>query len=415
MHGLPGPEPTADVKEKQVNLEGKNIMRAANIPLSAWTAAFVASIVGYAGTAALVVQAMRTLGATPEAIGSALTALCISIAATGALLSFRLRIPVVLAWSTPGAALLASAPADLTWPVAIGVFVSAALMMITLGLVPKLSAWAERFPPAIASGVLAGVLLPYCLRLFEIASMQPILVAILLAVYIIARQRVRTLALLLVLIAGVGVTLLRNELHAFEVPAIFGMLQLNVPSFSLDATLSLGIPLFLVTLVSQNLAGIAVLRNSRYDADPSTLFVSTGLASLACAFFGGHGVNLAAITAAICTSEEAHSIKEKRWVVAVLYAAFYLAMALFSPVLIELFLTLPREVIAVLTGLALIPALSGALETLLMSKSDRDAGLLAFLATGSGLSVFGLGAAFWGLCVGLIALSARSTRHGSSA
>lgn len=390
-------------------------MRSATIPLSAWAAAFVASIVGYAGTAALVVQAMRAVGATPEAIGSALTALCLCIAITGAFLSLRLRIPVVLAWSTPGAALLASAPASLTWNVAIGIFVSAALMMIILGLVPKLSRLADRFPPAVASGVLAGVLLPYCLRLFEIASMQPILVAILLAVFIVARQRVRTLALLLVLIAGVLVTLIRHELSSFEVPMIFGMLELNVPAFDLDAILGLGVPLFLVTLVSQNLPGIAVLRNNQYDTDPSGLFVATGLASLACAFFGGHGINLAAITAAICTSDEAHPMKEKRWVVAVVYSGFYLLMAAFSPVLIELFLTLPREVIAVLTGLALIPALSGALETLLMSGSDREAGILAFLATGSGLSVFGLGAAFWGLAIGLLALAARSSMRGSSA
>jgi benzoate membrane transport protein len=383
-------------------------MGAKTIPVSAWTAAFVASIVGYAGTAALLVQAMNALGARPEAIGSALTALCIGIAVTGALLSFRLRIPVILAWSTPGAALLASAPAGLEWNVAIGIFVSASAMMIALALIPALSRLAERFPPAIASGVLAGVLLPFCLKLFEIASMQPMLVAILLAVFVVARQRVRTLALLLVLMAGVGVALIRNELDSFEVNMIFGMLRLTTPAFDLGAVLSVGIPLFLVTLVSQNLPGLAVLRNGDFDAKPATLFLGTGLASLASAFFGGHGINLAAITAAICTSEEAHPDRSKRWIVAVVYAGFYLLMALFSPILIQLFLTLPREVIAVLTGLALVPALSGALETLLMSKTDREAGVLAFLATGSGLSLFGLGAAFWGLAVGLLALAARS-------
>lgn len=383
-------------------------MGAKTIPVSAWTAAFVASIVGYAGTAALLVQAMNALGARPEAIGSALTALCIGIAVTGALLSFRLRIPVILAWSTPGAALLASAPAGLEWNVAIGIFVSASAMMIALALIPALSRLAERFPPAIASGVLAGVLLPFCLKLFEIASMQPMLVAILLAVFVVARQRVRTLALLLVLMAGVGVTLIQNELDSFEVNMIFGTLRLTTPAFDLGAVLSVGIPLFLVTLVSQNLPGLAVLRNGDFDAKPATLFLGTGLASLAAAFFGGHGINLAAITAAICTSEEAHPDRSKRWIVAVVYAGFYLLMALFSPILIQLFLTLPREVIAVLTGLALVPALSGALETLLMSKTDREAGVLAFLATGSGLSLFGLGAAFWGLAVGLLALAARS-------
>lgn len=382
-------------------------MHMMTIPVSAWAAALVASIVGYAGTAALVVQALRTLGATPDAIGSALTALCLGIAVTGAFLSIRLRVPVVLAWSTPGAALLASAQGDLTWNVAIGVFICASLMMIVLALVPALSRLAERFPPAIASGVLAGVLLPFCLRLFEIASMQPIVVAILLAVFIVARQKVRTLALLLVLMAGIGVTLIRNELAPFEVQMIFGMLELSTPSFDLETILSLGVPVFLVTLVSQNLPGLAVLRSSHFDAKPRALFLGTGLASLATAFFGGHGINLAAITAAICTSEEAHPDRSKRWIVAVVYAGLYLLMALFSPVLIELFLTLPHEVVAVLTGLALVPALSGALETLLMSKMDREAGILAFLATGSGLSLLGLGAGFWGLAVGLLAIASR--------
>lgn len=384
-------------------------MRVTTIPVSAWAAAFVASTVGYAGTAALLVQALRVLGATPDAIGSALTALCIGIAVTGALLCFRLRIPVVLAWSTPGAALLASAPAGMAWNVAIGIFVSASLMMIVLALIPALSRLAERFPPAIASGVLAGVPLPFCLRLFEIASMQPMLVAILLGVFVIARQRVRTLALLLVLMAGVAVTLAQNEFGSFEIRMIFGMLEPTTPSFDLEAILSLGVPLFLVTLVSQNLPGLAVLRNGQFNAKPQTLFLGTGIASLATAFFGGHGINLAAITAAICTSAEAHPDRSKRWIVAVAYAGFYLLMAVFSPVLIELFLTLPREVIAVLTGLALVPALSGALETLLMSQTNREAGILAFLATGSGLSLFGLGAAFWGLAVGLLALAVRSS------
>lgn len=378
------------------------------IPFSAWAAALVASLVGYAGTAALLVQALRTLGATPNEIGSALTALCIGIGLAGAVLSFRSKIPVVLAWSTPGAALLATAPAGMSWNVAVGVFVGAALMMTALALSPVLTRLTERFPPAIASGVLAGVLLPFCLQLFQIAAMQPVLVAVLLAVFVVARQRLRTLALLLVLMAGVALTLIRDELGTFDAPMIFGMLAPTAPSFELEAILSLGVPLFLVTLVSQNLPGLAVLRTASYEAQPRTLLLGTGIASLLAAPFGGHGINLAAITAAICTSEEAHPDPSRRWLVAIAYAAFYLLMALFSPALIQLFLTLPREVIAVLTGLALVPALSGALETLLTSGKDREAGILAFLATGSGLSLLGLGAAFWGLTVGLLTLAARS-------
>lgn len=378
------------------------------IPISAWTAALVAATVGYAGTATLLVQSMRTLGANQIQIGSALTALCIGIALGGSLLSFRSRTPVVLAWSTPGAALLAAVPAGMPWHVAVGVFISASLMMLVFAVVPALGRLTGRFPPAIAAGVLAGVLLPFCLDLFQVAAVQPILVALLLAVFIFARQRLRTLALLLVLIAGIALTAIGDGLGRFDAPMLVGVLSPTVPSFDLSAIASLGIPLFLVTLVSQNLPGMAVLRAAGYDPKPRTLFIGTGLASLLTAPFGGHGVNLAAITAAICTGDEAHPDPNRRWVVAAVYAGIYLLMALFSPALIELFMALPREVIAVLTGLALVPALSGALGTLLTSGKESEAGILAFLATGSGLTLMGLGAAFWGLAVGLLALGARS-------
>lgn len=375
-------------------------------PIPAWSSALIAALVGFGGTIALVVQAMRNLGASPDQTGSAVTALCLGIALAGATLSWRLRIPVVLAWSTPGAALLAVAAPGLSWPVAIGIFLSAALMMILLGIVPLLGRLAERIPSSIASAMLAGVLLPFCLQLFHLGMADPLLVALLVAVFVAARQRLPLYALLLALVAGMALTLLRGDIGPFPPGGTFGMLVPVVPVFDARAILSVGLPLFLVTLVSQNLPGLVVLRSAGYDPVPRPLLVGSSVAWLAAAPFGAHGLNLAAITAAICTADEAHPDRTKRWSVGMLYAGFYLLLAIFSPLLVRLFLALPPTVIAALTGIALIPALLGAMETMLAARGDRDAAILTFLATGSGLTLFGLGSAFWGLVVGFLALAA---------
>jgi len=375
-------------------------------PVSAWSSALIAAMVGFGGTVALVVHAMRMMGASVEQTASAVTALCLGIALAGAALSFRMRIPVVLAWSTPGAALLAAAAPGLSWPVAVGVFVSAALMMIVLGILPVLGRWAERIPPAVASAMLAGVLLPFCLELFRLGATDPLLVVVLLAVFIVARRRVPLHALLLALAAGMALTVLRGDVAPLPPGATLGTLVPVAPSFDVGAILSLGLPLFLVTLVSQNLPGLVVLRGAGYQPRPTPLLLGTGVATLATAPFGAHAVNLAAITAAICVNEEAHPDASKRWTVGVIYAGLYLLLAIFSPLLVRLFLALPPEVIAAITGLALIPALTGALESMLSDRKDRDAAILTFLTTGSGLTLFGLGSAFWGLVAGFATLGA---------
>lgn len=357
---------------------------------------------------ALIVQAMRTLGASAGQTGSAVSALCLGIALFGAALCFRLRMPIVLAWSTPGAALLAATTPGLSWPTAIGVFLAAAMMMIVLGVIPLLGRLAERLPTSVASAMLAGVLLPFCLELFKLGGTDPLLVVLLLAIFLTARQRAPLYALLLVLAAGITLTILRGDVASLPAGPILGTLIPVAPSFDAKAIISLGLPLFLVTLVSQNLPGLAVLRVAGYEPPSRTLLTGTGVASLLAAPFGAHGVNLAAITAAICTSGEAHPDREKRWMVGVLYAACYLLLAIFAPVLVRLFLALPHAVIATLTGIALLPALMSALESMLSAKDERDAALVTFLATGSGLAVFGLGSAFWGLVVGFAALGIKA-------
>ena len=375
-------------------------------PISAWSSALVAALVGFGGTVALVVQAMRNLGASVEQTSSAVTALCLGIAIAGAVLSTRLRMPIVLAWSTPGAALLAASAPGHSWSAVVGAFVASGLLMVALGLVPALGRLAERIPSSVASAMLAGVLLPFCLALFKVGAADPILVALLLLVFLVARQRVPLYALLLVLTAGTAVSLLRGDLAQLPSGEITGVLAPAAPSFDGPAILSLGLPLFLVTLVSQNLPGLVVLRTAGYQAKPGPLLMGTGLASIIAAPFCAHAVNLAAITAAICTNAEAHPDKQRRWIVGVLYASFYLVLALFSPLLVRFFLALPTQVIAALTGIALISALLGALESALAVKPERDAAMVTFLAAGSGMTLYGLGSAFWAMVAGFLALSA---------
>jgi benzoate membrane transport protein len=376
-------------------------------PLHSWSSALIATVVGFGGTIALVVQAFRTLGASVEQTGSAVTALCLGFAVGGAALSIKFRIPVVLAWSTPGAALLAASPSGLTWPTAIAIFLVAAALMIVLGLVPALGRLAARIPGSVASAMLAGVLLPFCLAALRLGADDALLVALLVGVFIITRRRLPLYALLLVLVTAIALTLFRGDAGPLPPGALFGQLLPTMPDGEVRAIIGLAIPLFLVTLVSQNLPGLMVLRNAGYEPKAGALIVSTGTLSLLLAPFGAHAVNLAAITAALVTSDDAHPDRAKRWMVAVIYAGFYLLLAIFSPALVRLFLALPHAVIAVLTGLALIPALVGSMENMLAVKDERDAAILTFLATASGLALFGLGSAFWGLVLGFIALAAK--------
>jgi benzoate membrane transport protein len=375
------------------------------LPASAFSSAAVATVIGFGGTVALVVQAGKALGADAGQIGSMVTALCLGIGAPGALLSWRLKIPVVLAWSTPGAALLAASTLGLSWPTAIGAFVFAALLMILTGLIPVLGRLAARIPAAIASAMLAGVLLPFVLRLFKVAPDEMALVVGLIAVFLIFRRLWPTWALPAVLAAALAVLAMRGQLALPAGTGLFGHLEPVAPVFDWKAAVSLGFPLFLVTLAAQNLPGLVVLQSSGYPPPANRLILSTGVASLLIAPFGGHGVNLAAITAAICTGTDAHPDPARRWIVGVIYGGLYL-VALFAAPLAGLFIAMPPAVLAAVTGLALIAPLTGALQTMMTQVGSREAAVLTLAATASGLTLFGVGSAFWGLVVGFAALAA---------
>lgn len=376
-------------------------------PPASFSAAAVATVIGFGGTVALIVQAGQTLGASPAQIISMVTALCLGIGLPGAVLSWRLKMPVVLAWSTPGAALLAASTLGLGWSTAVGAFVLAGLLMVLTGLVPALGRLAERIPAAIASAMLAGVLLPFCLKLFLVFPTDMALAAGLLAVFLVMRRVAAAWALPVVLLAAFAVLALRGQVGLPAGTGLFGQLSPVMPAFDWKAAISLALPLYLVTLASQNLPGLVVLRAAGYAPPAGRLIFWGGLTSTLLAPFGAHGVNLAAITAAICTGPEAHPDQGRRWTVGVIYGLFYLVVALFAAPLAGLFIAMPTGALAVITGLALIAPLTGSLTGMMGMAEDREAAVLTFAATASGVALFGVGSAFWGLTVGFIALGAR--------
>ena len=376
-------------------------------PPTSFSAAAVATVVGFGGTVALVVQAGQAMGAAPAQIISMVTALCLGIGLPGAVLSWRLKMPVVLAWSTPGAALLAASTLGLGWSTAVGAFVIAGLMMVLTGLVPALGRLAERIPAAVASAMLAGVLLPFCLKLFLVFPTDMALAAGLLAVFLVMRRVAAAWALPAVLVAAFAVLALRGQVGLPAGTGLFGELSPVMPVFDWKAAISLALPLYLVTLASQNLPGLVVLRAAGYAPPAGKLIFWGGLTSTLLAPFGAHGVNLAAITAAICTEPDAHPDASKRWTVGVIYGLFYLVVALFAAPLAGLFIAMPTGALAVITGLALIAPLTGSLGAMMAAAKDREAAVLTFAATASGVALFGVGSAFWGLAVGFLALAAR--------
>lgn len=374
-----------------------------SLPPASFAAALVATVIGFGGTVALVVQAGQTLQASPSQIISMLAALAIGIGLTGAVLSWRLRMPVVLAWSTPGAALLAATTAGYDWPTAIGAFALAGVLMVLTGLVPVLGRLAGRIPPGVASGMLAGVLLPFCLKLFQAIPQDMVLILALIAVFLAVRRLAPTWAIPAVLVSAFIALATRGQMLVPLESGLFTRLDPTLPHLDWKAAIGLALPLYLVTLASQNLPGLVVLRAAGYEPPANRVIFWGGLFSTVLAPFGAHGVNLAAITAAICTGPDAHPDAAQRWKVGVIYGLMYLVVAAFIPPLAQLFIGMPPHILASITGLALIAPLTGALSGVFKDEKGREAAVLTFVTTASGLTLFGIGAAFWGLVMGFAA------------
>ncbi|MCS0493603.1 benzoate/H(+) symporter BenE family transporter [Ancylobacter sp. MQZ15Z-1] len=367
------------------------------------TSAVVAALVGFGGTLALIVAAAQAVGATPAQTASGVIGLCLSMAATSAWLGWRHRMPILAAWSTPGAALVAGSH-GLTAGTAVGAFLVAGALILVTAAVKPLGALVQRLPVAIAAAMLAGVLFRFCTSVFPAAQADPLLVLPLIAIFLVARRINPFGAVLSVLVIGVALAFMLGRVGPLPGPLQAPVVELIVPRFDIEALVGVAVPLFIVTMASQNLPGFAVLQAAGYTPPTQSILAVTGLASLVTAPFGSLTSNLAAITASICTGPDTHPDPAKRWPASLFYALSYLVLAAGGASLVALIAALPPGLVATFAGLALLAPLVGALGTAMGDVAMRFPAVLTLAVTSSGVSLLGVGSAFWGLMAGLAAL-----------
>jgi benzoate membrane transport protein len=369
-----------------------------SIPISA----FVAAIVGFGGTLAIVIAAAHAVGATQIQTASWVTTICLAMAIESLWLSWRTKMPVITAWSTPGLALMA-ASTGFSIGEAVAAFIVTAILLIATGLFRPLTQLISRIPPSVASGMLAGIVVTFALNAVKTVPVDPWLILPLITAFFLIRLFHPALSVLSVLIGGGLAAFLTGRVGGLPTPEL-STLTLIAPDFTVKAIIGLALPLYLVTMASQNLSGLAVLRAAGYHPEPGPLIGVTGLFSLLSAPFGGSTTNLAAISAAICTGPDVHPDPAERWKTGPFYALAYLIFAIFGASLVAIFAVLPQSLIVLVAGLALMASLANALAIALKEEGDRMAATVTFVVTASGLTLFGVGAAFWGLIAGLVVL-----------
>ncbi|MFG6467793.1 benzoate/H(+) symporter BenE family transporter [Roseateles sp. BYS87W] len=375
-------------------------------------AGFVAVLVGYTSSVAIIFQATVALGATPAQTASWLWALGLGMGVTSLGLSWWTRQPVLVAWSTPGAALLAST-SGLAMPEAIGAFIVCGLLMAWAGASGVFERLMDRIPVAIASALLAGVLARFGLDAVGSVKTAPELVLAMAAAFLLGRRLWPRYAVPGVLLAGVAVALAQGRLHLAGVDTshLWAVPVWTSPQFSWHATVGVALPLFIVTMASQNLPGVAAQRASGYSTPVSASVAVTGAATTLLAPFGGYALNLAAITAAICMGREAHEDPARRYTASMAAGVFYLVVGVAGGAVAVALSAFPRELVAAIAGLALLGTIAGALGTALKDEGHRDAAILTFLVCLSGFSAFGIGAAFWGVVAGGVAAAVAGFRR----
>ena len=377
----------------------------ADTSTSAVVAGFIAMLTGYTSSLVLIFQAGQAAGLSSGQISSWIWALSIGMAVTCIGLSLRYRAPVMIAWSTPGAALLITCLPGVPYSEAIGAFILASGLIVLIGLTGTFDRLMRRIPGSIAAALLAGVLFKIGLEICVAAEQQPVLVVAMLLAYLFGKRLLPRYAVLAALIVGCVLAGLFGLLNFEHFELQLATPEWTTPSFSLAAAISIGIPLFIVAMASQNLPGMAVLRANGYQVPASPLLNATGLTSMLLAPFGSHGIHMAAISAAICAGPEAHEDPQKRYTAAVWCGLFYGIAGIFGATLAALFGALPKALILSIAALALFASIIGGLTQAMSEAKEREAALITFLVTASGMTLFSVGSAFWGIVAGLLTLA----------
>lgn len=372
--------------------------------VSALVAGFVTVLVGFTSSAVIVFQGAQAVGANPAEIASWMWALGWGMGLTCISLSLRYRMPVVTAWSTPGAAMLITGAAGASLPEAIGAFVVSAVLITIAGFSGLFERLIDRIPAAIGAGMLAGVLLRFGMDAFVAMKTQFGMALPMFVAYLLMRRLSPRYAVLLTLALGMTIAAAQGLLRFEGLTLDFARPIWTTPAFSVSTIIGIAVPLFVVTMASQNVPGVTVQRASGFAVPISPTIGWTGVATLLLAPFGAYALNLAAITAAICTGREAHEDPGKRYVAAVFAGVFYCLVGVFGATVAAVFAAFPKELIAVIAGLALLGTIGNGLATALARESERESAIITFLVTASGVSLFGIGSAFWGLVAGILAL-----------
>jgi len=377
-----------------------------DLSLSAFTAGFVAVLVGFTSSVAIVFQAAQAFHATPAQITSWMWALGLGMGLCSLVPSLWLRKPVMVAWSTPGAAVLATAGLEGSFSMAeaVGAFMVCAALITVVGVTGWFERAMNRIPMEIAAALLAGVLARFGLQAFAAAQTALPLVLLMLGSYLLARRLLPRYAVVITLVVAIAYAALRGQMAWSAVALELAMPQFTAPQWSWSALVSLALPLFVVTMASQNLPGVAVIRASSYTLPVSRIITLTGVATLLLAPFGAFALNLSAITAAICMGPEAHKDPRRRYTAAVSCGALYIVIGIFGAVITGLFTAFPKELVVAIAGLALLGTIGSGLSTALRDEPHREAALITFLVTLSGVVIAGVGSAFWGVVAGSVAL-----------
>ncbi|MEL4893667.1 benzoate/H(+) symporter BenE family transporter [Xanthomonas protegens] len=381
----------------------RSLWRDASLP--ALIAGFVTVLVGFTSSAAIVFEAARSVGASQAQIASWMWALGLGMGLTCIGLSLRYRMPVVTAWSTPGAALLIGSGGGLPLSDAIGAFVVVALLSTLAGFSGLFERLLRRIPLSLASAMLAGVLLRFGLDVFVAMQHQLAMALAMFATYLLGRRTFPRYAVIATLLVGIAVAAGNGALHLEAAQLRLAQPVLVWPTLSWQALFGIALPLFVVTMTSQNLPGVAAIRASGYAVPISPTISWIGVVNTVLAPFGAYGLNLAAITAAICMGREAQEDPQRRYMAAVFAGVFYLLIGVFGATVAALFAAFPRELVMAIAGIALFGTIGNSLASALREEREREPALIAFLVTASGLSLFGIGAALWGLLAGAATLA----------
>nr|WP_312823010.1 benzoate/H(+) symporter BenE [Acinetobacter oleivorans] len=380
--------------------------------ISATVAGFLAVLISYSGPLIIFFQAAQRAHVSTDMMVSWIWGISIGAAVSGIYLSIKYKTPVITAWSAPGTALLVTLFPNVSLNEAVAAYITSAIVIFLIGVTGYFDKLLKWIPQDVAAGMMAGILFQFGIGLFTASDSMPFIVFSMLIVFLVAKRLMPRYTMIWVLAAGVLLSLILGKMNPVDVSFSLAIPQWISPEWTWNSTLNLSVPLILVSLTGQFLPGMAIMKLSGYDTPAKPIITVTSIASLAVACVGGITIVLASITAALCMGKDAHELKEKRYIAGIANGIFYILGGLFAGSIVMLFSLLPKELVAALAGLALLGAIATNISVAIKNDNQRDAALITFLATASGMHFLGLSSVFWGICIGVIAhfiLTPRST------